>query len=165
MDTRTQTSLTIYKHNTHLLSIIPTHLNSMEFSLSLLYICFRPRTRRANIHDFCVGYINSNNFIIATYIPKRKRQSLKDSIAKFDDGIKMLMTTDISGLEYVTTTLFNQRPSEIPYVVTLLEYFKENFDCRDIKYFVDILYKHSEFNPCRRYNYLTCVILYFFNLL
>ena len=133
--------------------------------LPVVYAYFESGERRERIQDFCDGYINSNNFIMAMYISKKNRILIKKMIGEFEWKLKMLEMTDITGLEFITNELFHQRPSEIPYVVCLLEFFKDKFDAKNSGNMVDFLYKHSKFDPYRRYNYIVCVILYTFNLL
>ena len=152
----------------------------MIFSLTLsfgtfLYGSNLKQSRKNNISKFCQGYIESNKYLIAKFIPKRQRKGIQEYVANNAIEFNLLCqrtTNNISDLHYITKEVFTQRESMIPYVLVLLEYAilkyvntKDSTTDELIDVLTVSLYKNSEFNPTQRYNDFICRLLFAFQLL
>ena len=133
------------------------------------------QSRKENIFKFCQGYIESNKYLIAKFIPKQQRKGIQEYVANNAIEFNFLCqrtTNNISDLHYITKELFTQRESMIPYVLVLLEYAilkYINTEDSTTDELIDVLtvslYKNSDFNPTQRYNNFICRLLFAFQLL
>ena len=142
--------------------------------LSIIQTVLRGNSsRKANIMDFCNAYLKCEQFSIMTFLSKSQRHCIEESIEEFSTSIESLAQRMNSfKLETMAEEIFKTRPSEIPYVITFLEYslYKQSalqtFSPQEFtSYITDVLYCYSDFYPIRRYNIIVCMFLYFFNLL
>lgn len=133
------------------------------------------RSRKVSIMDFCNAYLRCEQFSLMTYLSKKQRQCIQENVDEFSTSIEELaQRTDTfkSELEAMVEGIFETRPSEIPYLIPLLEYsiYKQSalqkFSSEElVNYLTDILYRYSDFYPTRRYHIIVCMFLYFLNLL
>ena len=141
----------------------------------LFYGSFLKQSRKNNILKFCQGYIKSNKYLIAKFIPKQQRIHIQKYVvnnATEFDFLCQLTSNNVSDLHHITKELFTQRETLIPYVLVLLEYAILKFThCNNVTTdeLIDILtvslYKNSDFNPTQRYNNFICRLLFTFQLL
>ena len=108
-----------------------------------------------------------------TFLSKEQRQCINEGIDEMSTAMEYLSQIPNNFmLETVAEEIFRTRRSEVPYVVTLLEYslYKQTvlqtFSPEEFtSYLADVIFRYSDFYPTRRYNIIVCMFLYFFNLL
>ena len=108
-----------------------------------------------------------------TYLSKDQRQCIEESLTEISSSLQNLAQRgDTFKLETMAKELFKSRPSEIPYIIPFIEYSlyqqttSKTFNPQEFAGCVtDILYKHSDFHPTRRYSFIICMFLYFLNML
>ena len=142
---------------------------------TFLYGSNLKQSRKNNIFKFCQGYIESNKYLIAKFIPKRQRKGIQEYVANNAIEFNLLCqrtTNNISDLHYITKEVFTQRESMIPYLQVLLEYAilkyvntKDSTTDELIDVLTVSLYRNSDFNPTQRYNDFICRLLFAFQLL
>ena len=142
---------------------------------TFLYGSNLKQSRKNNISKFCQGYIESNKYLIAKFIPKRQRKGIQEYVANNAIEFNLLCqrtTNNISDLHYITKEVFTQRESMIPYLQVLLEYAilkyvntKDSTTDELIDVLTVSLYRNSDFNPTQRYNDFICRLLFAFQLL
>ena len=129
--------------------------------------------RKSNIMDFCNAYFKCEQFDIMTFLSKNERQCIEESVSELSTSIQNFAArTNTFNLEIMGEELFKNRPSELPYVITFLEYslyssmISKTFSAEKFVVDVgDIFYRHSNFYPMKRYCIVICMFLYFLDLL